>query len=227
MATEFRSGVLRGALRLPGSKRYLTDTGLQYVMVVMRRISGAGRGLLVLGAALLLVSLFGNLVFPSMMTYFTWFTLSGNQPALPAGPYTGVQATDLLNTLVSGPYLWIAFGSLLVCVAAAIAIAGFGERTRHFGTFGIIVLLLYAALLYIAAYQYNQQAPAGEAAISIGYGLILAVVACVLIEAGARLPSAVPTRPRVPAVAAGPEKAEPKSWLGTASPAGRPPGRPR
>src|SRR2546430_5879978 len=85
------------------------------------------------------------------------------------------QATELLNTLVSGPYLWIAFGSILVCVAAAIAIAGIGERTRHFGTFGIIVLLLYAALLYIAAYQYNQQAAAGDAAISIGYGLIVAV----------------------------------------------------
>ena len=140
-------------------------------------------------------------------TYVTWFTLSGNQPALPAGSYTGIQATELLNTLVSGPYLWIAFGSILVCVAAAIAIAGIGERTRHFGTFGIIVLLLYAALLYIAAYQYNQQAPAGDAAISIGYGLIVAVVACVLIEAGARLPSAVPTRPRVPAMAAGREKA--------------------
>src|SRR2546423_1303 len=133
----------------------------------------------------------------------TWFTLSGNQPALPAGSYTGIQATDLLNTLVSGPYLWIAFGSLLVCVAAAIAIAGFGERTRHFGTFGIIVLLLYAALLYIAAYQYNQQAPAGDGAISIGYGLIVAVVACVLIEAGARLPGGGAPRPPLPPLGAG------------------------
>ncbi len=186
-----------------GSKRYLTDAGLQHVMVVMRRISGAGRGLLVLGAALLLVSLFGNLVFPSMMTYFTWFTLSGNQPALPAGPYTGVQATDLLNTLVSGPYLWIAFGSLLVCVAAAIAIGGIGERTRHFGTFGVLVLLLYAGLLYVAAYQYNQQAPGGDAAIAIGYGFLTAMAACVLIEAGARLTSAVPVRSRVPTVGAG------------------------
>ena len=178
-------------------------------MVVMRRISGAGRGLLGLGAALLLVSLFGSLVLPSTFpsTYVTWFTLSGNQPALPAGSYTGIQATELLNTLVSGPYLWIAFGSLLVCVAAAIAIAGFGERTRHFGTFGVLILLLYAGLLYVATYQFNQQAPGGDAAISIGYGLIVAVVACVLIEAGARLPSAVPTRPRVPAVAAGREKA--------------------
>src|SRR5207302_917249 len=126
MATEFRSGVLRGALRLPGSKRYLTDTGLQHVMVVMRRISGAGRGLLVLGAALLLVSLFG-----------------------------------------------------------------------------VLILLLYAGLLYVAAYQFNQQAPGGDAAISIGYGFLTAMAACVLIEAGARLPSAVPVRPRVPAVSSG------------------------
>src|SRR5437016_6148981 len=99
---RIRTEVLRGALRSPGSKRYLTDSGLQLPMVVMRRISGAGRGLLVLGAALLLVSLFGNLVFPS--TYVAWFTLSGNQPQLPAGAYTGIQVTELLNTLVSGPF---------------------------------------------------------------------------------------------------------------------------
>src|SRR2546427_256230 len=157
---RIRTEVLRGALRPPGSKRYLTGSGLQLPMVVMRRISGAGRGLLVLGAALLLVSLFGNLVFPS--TYVTWFTLSGNQPQLPAGAYTGIQVTELLNTLVSGPYLWIAFGSLLVSAAAAIAIGGIGERTRHFGTFGVLVLLLYAGLLYVAADQYNPQAPASR-----------------------------------------------------------------
>ena len=170
-------------------------------MVVMRRISGAGRGLLGLGAALLLVSLFGSLVLPS--TYVTWFTLSGNQPALPAGSYTGIQATELLNTLVSGPYLWIAFGCLLVSVAAAIAIGGIGQRTRHFGTFGVLVLLLYAGLLYVAAYQYNQQAPGGNAAIAIGYGFLTAMAASVLIEVGARLPSAVPVRARVPAVGSG------------------------
>ncbi len=117
-------------------------------MVVMRRISGAGRGLLVLGAALLLVSLFGNLVFPS--TYVAWFTLSGNQPQLPAGAYTGIQVTELLNTLVSGPYLWIAFGCLLVSAA-----------------------------------------------------FLTAMAACVLIEVGARLPSAVPVRSRVTTVTSG------------------------
>jgi len=170
-------------------------------MIGVKRISGAGRGLLALGAALLLVSLFGSLVFPS--TYFTWFTISGSRPELPAGPYTGIQTTGLLNTLVSGPYLWIAFGMLLVCVAAAIAIAGIGERTRHFGTFGILLLLLYAGLLYVAANQYNQQSPGGNAAISIGYGFVATVAACVLIEAGARLPKAVSIRPRAPAVESG------------------------
>jgi len=179
----------------------LTDSGLQLPMVVMRRISGAGRGLLVLGAALLLVSLFGNLVFPS--TYVAWFTLSGNQPQLPAGAYTGIQVTELLNTLVSGPYLWIAFGCLLVSAAAAIAIGGIGERTRHFGTFGVLILLLYAGLLYVAAYQYNQPAPGGNAAIAIGYGFLTAMAACVLIEVGARLPSAVPVRSRVTTVTSG------------------------
>src|SRR2546427_18981 len=133
---------------------------------ILRRNSRAGRALLVLGAALLLVSLFGNLVFPS--TYVTWFTLSGNQPQLPAGAYTGIQVTELLNTLVSGPSLWIAFGCLLVSAAAAIAIGGIGERTRPFGTFGVLVLLLYAGLLYVAADQYNQHAPAGKATVAIG-----------------------------------------------------------
>src|SRR5881396_1014108 len=120
-------------------------------MVGMRRISGAGRGLLVLGAALLLVSLFGNALFPAS-TYFNWFTISGSRPELPAGTYTGIHATELLNTLANGPYMWVAFGWLLVCVTAAIAIAGIGQRTRHFGTLGILVVLLYAALLFVVAY---------------------------------------------------------------------------
>jgi hypothetical protein len=174
-------------------------------MVGMRRISGAGRGLLAFGAALLLVSLVGNLFFPSV-TYFTWFTISGNQPELPAGSYTVIQATDLLNKLGNGPYMWIAFGWLLVCATAAIAIAGIGQKTRHFGTSGILALLLYAALLFVGAYQYNRQAPGGDAAISIGYGFVVAVVACILIEAGARLPSAVPIRRHVPAVGSDQEK---------------------
>src|SRR5437879_11457963 len=190
---RIRTEVLRGALRSPGSKRYLTDAGRHLRLVVMRRCSGAGRGLLVLGAALLLVSLFGNLVFPS--TYVAWFTLSGNQPQLPAGAYTGIQVTELLNTLVSGPYLWIAFGCLLVSAAAAIAIGGIGERTRHFGTFAVLILLLYAGLLYVAAYQYNQPAPGGNAAISIGYGFLTAMARGVLIEAGRGPPTGGPARP--------------------------------
>jgi hypothetical protein len=108
--------------------------------------------------------------------------------------------------LANGPYAWIAFGWLILCAAAAIAIGGSGERTRNFGTSGILVLLLYAGLLYLAAYQYNQQAAGGNAVISVGYGFVVAVVACILIEAGARLPSAVPIRRHVPAVGSGQEK---------------------
>src|SRR5438552_17707708 len=80
---------------------------------------------------------------------------------------------------------------------AGIAIAGIGERTRHFGTAGILVLLIYAAVLYLAAYQYNQQAAGSNAAITIGYGFVLAVIACALIEAGARSRRPVPLRARV------------------------------
>src|SRR5467141_215062 len=174
-------------------------------MLGSRRLSGLGRGLLAVGAGGLLVSLFGNLFFPSV-SYFSWFTISGTRPELPAGSYTAIQATDLLNALANGPYMWIAFGWLLACAGAAIAIAGIGQKTRNFGLSGILVLLLYAALLFVGAYQYNQLAPGGDAAISIGYGLVAAVASCAVIEAGARLPSAVPTRARVPAVA-GPDKA--------------------
>jgi hypothetical protein len=168
------------------------------------KISGAGRGLLVLGAALLLTSLVGSVFFPSL-PFSAWFTISGNRFELPAGSYTGIQATQLLNTLANGPYAWIAFGWLLVCAAAALAVSGIRERTRNFGTSGILVLLLYAGILFLAAYRYNQQAPAGEATVSIGYGFIVAVVACIFIEAGARLPSAVPTR-RIAAVGTEQEK---------------------
>ena len=174
-------------------------------MVGFRRISGAGRGLLVLGAALLLMSLFGSVLLPSL-PLSGWFTISGTRAELPAGPYTAIHATQLLNNLANGPYAWIAFGWLLVCAAAALAISGIGERTRNFGTSGILVLLLYAAILFVAAYQYNQAAPGGDAAISIGYGFVVAVIACILIEAGARLPSTVPSRRRVTAAGTGQEK---------------------
>jgi hypothetical protein len=175
-------------------------------MIGVRRISGAGRGLLVVGAGLLLLSLFGALFFPSMGV-FNWFTISGNRPELLAGSYTGIQVTELLNTLANGPYLWIAFAWLLVCAGTAIAIAGIGQKTPHFGTTGVVVLLLYAALLFLVAYKYNQQSPSTTAAISIGYGFVMSVAAAILIEAGARLPAPVPTRARVPAAGAGQEKA--------------------
>src|SRR5947207_13665238 len=95
-------------------------------MVVMRRISGAGRGLLVLGAELLLVSLFGSLVLPStfLSTYVTWFTLSGNQPQLPAGSYTDLHVTQLMYTLVPATSLSTALRSHLVSASAAIPMRG-------------------------------------------------------------------------------------------------------
>ena len=178
-------------LKLLGGNR------VQYTMVGVRRLSGAGRGLLVLGAALLLVNFFGIALLPSLPS-LPWFTVSGNRPELPVGSYDALQTTQLLNQLANGRYAWLAFGLLLVVAMAGIAIAGIGERTRHFGTAGILVLLIYAAVLYLAAYQYNQQAAGSNAAITIGYGFVLAVIACALIEAGARWPSPVPMRARVP-----------------------------
>src|SRR5436189_6397644 len=102
-------------------------------MVGARRLSGAGRGLLVLGAALLLVNFFGIALLPSLPS-LPWFTVSGNRPELAVGSYDALQSTRLLNGIANGPYAWLAFGWLLVVSMAGIAIAGIAERTRHFGT---------------------------------------------------------------------------------------------
>jgi hypothetical protein len=165
----------------------------------VRALSGGGRGLLVVGAAALLASL--------LLPQLTWFSLSGARPELPTGTYTGIQSTRTLQALAEGPYAWIGFASwigfawLFVCATAAIAIAGIGERTRRFGVSGILILLVYAGLLYFTAYRLNLPISGENAAVSIGYGFVAAVVGCALIEAGSRWPSRVPLRAELPAIA--------------------------
>jgi len=166
-------------------------------MVGVRKISAAARGLLVLGAVVLLISLF----------LFPWFTVTGSRPELPAGTYNGLGSTELLNTLAKGPWAWIAFAWLFISAIVAIAVAAMGRRTHNFGTSGILVLILYFLLLFVAANLVNQQASGANAAVSITYGFVAAVAGSVLIEAGSRLPSPVPTKPGVPAKDLGKEKA--------------------
>src|SRR5947209_14253258 len=98
-------------------------------MAGMRAISAGGRALLVAGAAVLLGSLF---VLP-------WFEVSGTRPDLPAGRYGGVGSTELVNTLLCGPWGGIAFLWLVVSAFLAIGVAVVGGRTRRAGPSGIVV----------------------------------------------------------------------------------------
>jgi hypothetical protein len=166
-------------------------------MAGVRGISGAGRGLLLVGAAGLLASL--------LLPQLTWFTISGTKPGLPSGTYTGFQTTELLRSLVAGEYAWIgyvawaAFGLLLVAVTAALAVAGMGRRTRFVGAGGLLLLLIQGAVLYFTAYGLNLPPSDTPAVLSVGYGFVAAVVGSALIEAGGRLPSRVPMMAAAPA----------------------------
>lgn len=166
-------------------------------MANITKVSPAARVLLVAGAAVLLFSLF----------YLPWFTIEGARAELPEGTYNGVQSTELLNALAQGPWGWIAFGWLLVCAIVAITVAGLGRRTHNFGTSGILVLILYWILLFVAANLVNQQAAATNATINFGYGFVAAVAGSALIEVGGRLPKRVPTKPGVPAGEVGRDRA--------------------
>src|SRR6266704_1480041 len=163
----------------PGEHLYrkvLDAIPLVRAMAGMRAISAGGRALVVAGAALLLGSLF---VLP-------WFAVSGTRPDLPAGTYGGMGSTDLVNTLLSGPWGWIAF--LWLVVSGFLAI-------------GIAVVLLYAVLLVVAPPYLNPQASSGSVSVSFGYGFVAGVLGSALIEAGARWPRAVRARYEAPTTA--------------------------
>ena len=178
----------------PGEHLYrkvLDAIPLVRAMAGMRAISAGGRALVVAGAALLLGSLF---VLP-------WFAVSGTRPDLPAGTYGGMGSTDLVNTLLSGPWGWIAFLWLVVSAFLAIGIAVVGRKTRRIGTSGIVVLLLYAVLLVVAPPYLNPQASSGSVSVSFGYGFVAGVLGSALIEAGARWPRPVRAQYEAPTTA--------------------------
>ena len=161
------------------------------------KVSPVACVLLVVGAAVLFLSLF----------YIPWFTVTGSRPELPAGTYTGVGTTELLNFLAKGPYGWIAFAWFIVCSIAAIVVAVLGRRSHNFGTSGILVLVLYAILLIVAASLVNQQASGSNAGVTFQYGFVVAVVGAALIEAGSRFPRPVRAKPGVPAEDVGRDQA--------------------
>ena len=160
-------------------------------MAGFKPISAGGRALLVVGATMLFGSLF---VLP-------WFQVSGTRPDLPPGTYGGVGSTDLVNTLLSGPWGWIAFTWLVVSVFFALGIAAIGRKTRRVGTLSIVVLLLYALLIVVIPTYLSLQGSTGSASVGFAYGFVAAVLGAILIEAGARWPRAVRGRYELPTTA--------------------------
>ena len=176
-------------------------------MAERRRLFPAGRAALGVGALLLLVSLF-----------LPWFVVTGAQERLSAGTYTGVGSTTLLNDLAQGPWAWAAFGWLTVCVIAAFTSATMGRRVTNFGTSGILVLILFAILVYVAANLINEGVTAARADVTFAYGFFSALVGSALIETGTRIarPAGPPERKPVPATAAADtEKADTRYAHGT------------
>jgi hypothetical protein len=169
-------------------------------MAVVRGISGAGRALLLVGAAALIASL----VLPNMVPSLSWFTISGTNSELPAGTYTAVDTTRLLFGLAPEQYAfvgylaWVVFFLFLAAVTGAIAAAGMGRRTRNVGTGALLLLLVEGALLYYTAYGLSLPPSGTPAVLSVGYGFVAAVAGAALIEAGGRLPGRVPMRVGVP-----------------------------
>ncbi len=171
-----------------------------------KRVVPAGRVLLAVGGALLLIGLF-----------LPWFDLGGNAAQLPAGAYTGVTTTTLLNDLAKGPYAWIAFAWLLVCAIVAFAAAALGRKVANFGVSGVLVLVLYAILLFVAQNLVNQQTASASAAVSFTYGFIVAILGSAFIEAGMRMS----VRPPAPA-GTGPVAVPPERAAAPVEPASKP-----
>src|SRR5438132_3401661 len=149
-------------------------------MAGMTRTSAGGRALVVVGALMLFGSLF----------FFTWFVVSGTRPDLPSGRYNGIGSTGLLNTLLGGPWGWIAFVWLVVSAFLGLGVAALGRKTRRLGTAGMVVLLLYALFLVVVPTYLNPQGSTGTVSVSFAYGFVVAVLGSALVEAGARLPRA-------------------------------------
>ena len=140
---------------------------------------------------MLLVSLF---VLP-------WFQVSGTRPDLPPGTYDGLGSTGLMNTLLNGPWGWIAFIWLVFLVFFAMGIAAIGRKTRHVGTVSIVILLLYALVLVVIPTYLSPQGSADTVSVSFANGFVAAVLGAALIEGGARWPRTVRGRYERPTTA--------------------------
>jgi len=162
-----------------------------------KRLFPTGRLLLAVGGGLLLV---GVLLLP-------WFSVGGQQADFPPDDYDAYAVSDRLNVLSDGPWAWIAYAYLFVVVILAFLFAGLGRKISNFGTSGILVLILYAILVYVAIDLINRSATAGAlATFGIAYGFVLAFVGTILIEVGSRLTKVVAPAVPTPAAAATPSE---------------------
>jgi len=166
-------------------------------MAEQKTLFPVGRVVLLVGAVLLIVSLF-----------LPWFVIGGSQQRLPAGTYDGVGITNVLNTLAQGPYAWAAFAWLILVVVFGVTSAFVGRKFSMFGTSGILVLALYAILIFVAANLINQGVTSGAATVGFAYGFFLAIIGSALIETGARLKK--PAAAATPAAPASPMMDEPE-----------------
>jgi len=133
-------------------------------MAEQKTLFPVGRVVLLVGAVLLIVSLF-----------LPWFVIGGSQQRLPAGTYDGVGITNVLNTLAQGPYAWAALAWLILVVVFGVTSAFVGRKFSMFGTSGILVLALYAILIFVSANLINQGVTSGAATVGFAYGFFLAI----------------------------------------------------
>ncbi len=141
-----------------------------------RRLRIGGRVALLIGGALLLLSL-----------YYPWIQISGTQPQVPAQSYGAFQIVQLASILTGVPLAWPLYAWQFVVAAGAFVAGVAGRRARNLGTSAVLVVALLGILAFLASAVANRQNPSATSSVSAAWGIVLAVGAAILIEVGMRL----------------------------------------
>lgn len=157
------------------------------------RLRIGGRAALLIGGALILLSL-----------YYPWIQVSGTQPQVPAQSYGAFQIVQLALVLTGVPLAWPLYAWLFVVAAGAFVAGVAGRRARNLGTSAVLVIALLGILAFLASAVANRQNPSATSSVFAEWGIVLAIGGAILIEIGMRLakPSRLETPRPVPAVAA-------------------------
>jgi uncharacterized membrane protein YhaH (DUF805 family) len=150
-----------------------------------KRLRIAGRIALLIGGALLLLSL----------TY-PWIHISGSQPQVPAGNYGALEMVRLISSLTSVPLASPLYYWLFLVAAGAFVAAVAGRRARNLGTSGVLVIVLVGILAFLTTTLANSRNPLANSSLTADWGLVLALSAVIIVETGARLTK--PTRVEAP-----------------------------